>query len=241
VAKQQEPKAPDSGSERPSEVRITVTSDPDANALWSRLASVPVLGRWPVVAVLVALVAVTALEAGIPARNRHPGAAETSPAARARGALGIAGADGYPALCLSITISAANPSYARADFNRATPCGRYTGYAIAVFHRARGVWRTVLKATEYECPVTGLPIAVQVDLDICLRGDLTRSPAATPALGHEYDRNYVVTTASTVDSPATGRRSLGLLKRSALSPGTSSIARNTRVWFRPVAVTPGGA
>lgn len=175
-------------------MRITVISDPDAPTVWDWLASVPVLGRRPAVAVLVALVAVTALVTGIPAGDRHRGRAEISLLVHDRGAAGVAAADGYPPRCLSITISAANPSYARADFNHATPCGRYAGYATAVFHRAGRVWRTVLKATEYECPVASIPVAVQADLDVCLRGDLQRSRGDRPVAGHEYDRNYVVTT-----------------------------------------------
>ena len=62
------------------------------------------------------------------------------------------------------------------------------------------MWRTVLKATEYECPVVSLPVAVQVDLDVCLRGALPPWRGDPPMIGHEYDRNYVVTTASATNA-----------------------------------------
>jgi hypothetical protein len=60
-----------------------------------------------------------------------------------------------------------DPTYARADFNRASPCGRYDGIATAIFHRAEGVWRPALVAAEYSCPVRSLPRAVQVGLGVC--------------------------------------------------------------------------
>jgi hypothetical protein len=194
MAKEQEPAPADRFFGRPSEVRITVISDPDARTLWDRLATIPVLGRRPIVAVFVVLLAVTALVTAVSAGNRYGVRAEISPLVHDSGPAGVAAADGYPPRCLSITISAADPSYARADFNHATPCGRYTGYATAVFHRAGGAWRTLLKASEYECPVASIPVAVQADLDVCLPADLAPSRGDPPMIGHEYDRNYVITT-----------------------------------------------
>jgi hypothetical protein len=58
----------------------------------------------------------------------------------------IAGALGYPypLRCLTITISATNPDYARADVDRTNGCGRYRGYINASLRRADGTWRLVL-------------------------------------------------------------------------------------------------
>jgi len=86
---------------------------------------------------------------------------------RGVGLAGIAAAYGYPSRCLSITIAASDPTYARADFDHSTPCGRYDGYATAIFRRLDGAWRPVLDATGYSCPVGTLPAAVQADLDVC--------------------------------------------------------------------------
>jgi hypothetical protein len=89
------------------------------------------------------------------------------PRAREAGAAGVAGAYGHGLRCLSITIAPDDPAYARADFNRAVPCGRYAGYATAIFHRVRGVWLPVLDSLNYSCPVAGLPRALGAELDVC--------------------------------------------------------------------------
>jgi hypothetical protein len=90
-----------------------------------------------------------------------------NPLAREAGAAGVAGAYGHHLRCLSITIAPDDSAYARADFNRAVPCGRYAGYATAIFHRVRGVWRPVLDSLHYSCPAAGVPRALQADLGVC--------------------------------------------------------------------------
>ena len=93
---------------------------------------------------------------------------QASPAAaRESGAAGVAAAYGYPSRCLSVTIAPADPSYARADYNRVSACGRYDGTVTAVFHRVDGEWRPVLDATGYSCPIASLPRAVMSELDVC--------------------------------------------------------------------------
>ena len=69
--------------------------------------------------------------------------------------------------CLTITIAPDDPAYARADFNRAVPCGRYAGYATAIFHRVRGAWLPVLYSLHYSCPAAGVPPALQAELGVC--------------------------------------------------------------------------
>src|SRR5262249_3724381 len=88
--------------------------------------------------------------------------------ARQPGPRGVAAAYGHPLGCLSITILPASRTHARADFNHASPCGRYTGDPTAIFHYASGAWRAVLEAVSYQCPVEFLPVAVQRELDVCL-------------------------------------------------------------------------
>jgi hypothetical protein len=73
----------------------------------------------------------------------------------------------YPSRGLVVTISTADPSYARADVTRSSGCARYCGYDGAIFHRAGGSWRLVLKTGSYSCPVAALPRRVQTDLDVC--------------------------------------------------------------------------
>jgi hypothetical protein len=86
---------------------------------------------------------------------------------RKSGAAGVAAAYGYPLDCLSITFFTLDRTYARADFNHATPCGRYTGYPTAIFHYRAGAWRPALDAIAYVCPVAGLPADVQSGLSVC--------------------------------------------------------------------------
>ena len=89
------------------------------------------------------------------------------PVMRNRGPDGVAAVYGYPLRCLSVTILATNRTYARADFNHLSRCGRYTWYPTAIFHYASGRWRTVLDAINYVCPVASLPRPVQTDLGVC--------------------------------------------------------------------------
>ncbi len=99
----------------------------------------------------------------VPAQSVHANPA----AARESGPAGVAAAYGYPLRCLSVTIASDNRSYARADYNRVSACGRYDGTVTAIFHRVGGEWRPVLDATGYSCPVASLSRAVATELDVC--------------------------------------------------------------------------
>jgi hypothetical protein len=117
-------------------------------------------------ALLVALVSVVlSMDAG----RAHPHPPSAPRLAHLRGAAGVAAAYGYPLRCLSVAILTSYPTYARADFNHRSPCGRYSGYATAVFHYVAHAWRPALDALSYRCPVRTLPVAVQTQLDVCLR------------------------------------------------------------------------
>jgi hypothetical protein len=83
------------------------------------------------------------------------------------GPVGVAAAYGYPLRCLSVTIAPGHRSYARADYNRVSACGRYDGTVTAIFHRVAGEWRPVLDATGYSCPIASLSRAVAAELDVC--------------------------------------------------------------------------
>ena len=125
-----------------------------------------------VVRAIVAVGIVGALAAGVVGSLDHDmSAARRQPVnvlARQPAAAGVAAAYGHPLDCLSITILPGSPAFARADFNHASPCGRYTGYPTAIFHYASGAWRAVLEAVSYQCPVASLPVAVQRALAVCL-------------------------------------------------------------------------
>lgn len=165
--------APDRSSEssNPPEailVEIRVLGDPDARTFRERIVAIQKVTRWPAIVALVLLVAILAMAGtllGGPDGARHV----VSALAREKGPAGVAAASGYPLRCLSVTILATDQAYARADFNHLRPCGRFTGYSTAIFHRVMGAWRPVLDAAGYVCPVASLPVVVQTELGVCLQ------------------------------------------------------------------------
>jgi hypothetical protein len=93
---------------------------------------------------------------------------ESSAPGNQPGAATVAAAYGYPARCLSITISTVDPAFARAEFDRANRCRRYDGYTTAIFRRVNRLWRPVLDAVLYRCLVASIPPPVQAQLGVCL-------------------------------------------------------------------------
>jgi hypothetical protein len=181
MAKERTPDPRGGLAEPPSEVQITVLPDRDGRALRERIVDIQVLTRAcaPVVAVLVVAAIVAIVAGGLPAdRDGAPRGAGAQ--LREGGPRGVAAAYGYPVRCLSVTISANDSDYARADFDRRSPCGRYDGYVTAIFHRVGGTWRPALDAVSYSCPLVSLPPAVQAELDVCPQTDRP-APGLPPA------------------------------------------------------------
>jgi hypothetical protein len=144
-------------------VRVTVTAGPGRPARGPhRRRAIGLAGA------LAATIAAVVL-AVAPWHGDHPPANPRDARARARapGPAGVAAAYGYPLKCLSVAIALHDPRFARADFDHAVPCGRYTGFITAIFRRADGEWVPVLKATSYLCPVRALPVRVQAELGVC--------------------------------------------------------------------------
>jgi hypothetical protein len=119
-------------------------------------------------ALSVTLVVIGAVIAGVLSTGGTRAPLDVSARASVAGPPGVAAAYGYPSRCVSVTIDASDPAYARADLDRATQCGRYGGSVTAIFHRASGRWRMAFDAVDYSCPVAGLPRSVQAELDVCL-------------------------------------------------------------------------
>jgi hypothetical protein len=144
-------------SPEPSEVTVTFVSPPVRDrAGGARLAGVVPRGARAVVGVALA---VAALGVVIPAALQVSGTGRPAVARRARvqsveraeraavaAGAAIARAFGYPypRRCLTITISARSPDFARASVDRSAGCGRYRGYVNASFHLVGGGWRLVL-------------------------------------------------------------------------------------------------
>jgi hypothetical protein len=153
----------------PSDVQITIVPDAAARALRQRVTHTQIATRTRAIAGLVLILAATgAILVGALGGGRNGAIRSTGPQASDRGSPELAAAYGYPPRCLSVTISANDPTFARADFDRNSHCGRYDGYATAIFHRVNGEWRPVLDAIGYSCPVASLPSRVQVDLGVCV-------------------------------------------------------------------------
>lgn len=152
----------------PSEVQVTVLRLPDDRALYRRVGRwfdrIPSRVRRAVVATL-GMTAIgglglaIALEGGVP-RGAVWGSSEAGPA-------GIAAAYGYSPGCLRVRIAAANPAFARADFDRYGSCGQVPGFPTALFHRFGGEWHPLLYVASYQCPVQSIPATVQRQLSLC--------------------------------------------------------------------------
>jgi hypothetical protein len=152
------PHKPD-GRDSPQVVIVEVTV-PDSTRS-SRRRGLPrgrvvlALGAVGALAVIVAVVV-----GGGSARHVDPVAA--------RGPAGVAAAYGYPLGCMSVTIPAADRTYARAELTHATGCGGITGYAPAIFHYVAGRWRLVPDAIGYMCNRESVPPAVDQALALCV-------------------------------------------------------------------------
>jgi len=178
----------------PQLVEIRVIGEPDAHGgseASSRVGRVQASVTAVLVAALLAIVLTTVVggrDHSLPAKPApanptpvQPSSAEPTPpepapartlhvsraAAREPGPAGVAAAYGYPLRCLTVTIAPANRSYARADYNRVSACGRYDGTVTAIFHRVDREWRPVLDATGYSCPIASLSRAVATELAVC--------------------------------------------------------------------------
>lgn len=129
----------------PSEVQVTVFRLPDDRALSRRierrLDRIPARVRRAVVTTLGAA-AIGGLGLAIALGGSGPrgavwGVSDAGPA-------GVAAAYGYPLGCLQVRISAANPAFARAEFDHHGSCGYVSGFPVARFRRFGGEWHPVL-------------------------------------------------------------------------------------------------
>jgi hypothetical protein len=114
-----------------------------------------------------AIVAIAAL-AAVAALWLGGGRARPTDPVMARGPAGVAAAYGYPLGCMSVTIPAADRTYARADLSHAAGCAGITGYAPAIFHYIAGRWRLVPNAIGYMCNPDVAPAAVVRGLELCV-------------------------------------------------------------------------
>jgi hypothetical protein len=139
-------------SPRPAEVTvisITVMEPPPGRGgrLRERLARITLRHRaLTVVAIALALAIAASVAAAVRSgeTTRAAGAPSAHVSRGERAAIGGALGYPYPLRCVTITISASNPDYARADVESTNGCGRYRGYVNTSLHRVDGEWRLVL-------------------------------------------------------------------------------------------------
>jgi hypothetical protein len=137
-------------------IAIKVVPTVHGHSLWRRLTRLKVRrGARGVLWVALALAALgaliaTALPSSSASRRGSAGLARAPGAEKAA----IAAAFGYPypLRCLTITISAGDPDYARAFIDRTRGCRQYHGYINASFHRVAGAWRLVLDEGQLYVP-----------------------------------------------------------------------------------------
>ena len=144
-------------------LEVTVVPGPRGGTRRSRLRLLrrlgPALAALAVFAGAVVGVAVSGLSGA-----KQPVHAQALQAGDA-GPAGVAAAYHYPLACLSVTISLADPAYAAARLNRASPCWRYGVYATTIFHRVAGEWRLVTSSTG--CSIASIPAVVRGELGVC--------------------------------------------------------------------------
>jgi hypothetical protein len=122
-------------------VTITVPPQVRRRPLRERVRGIGVLHRpRTALAVALGLAAQGALIATAMQSSRTRAHAQDSERAAIAAAFGYP----YPPRCLTVTISASNPDYARVTVARRKGCGRYHGYVNASFHQVVGMWRLVL-------------------------------------------------------------------------------------------------
>ncbi len=184
MAKERTPDRPDGLAEAPIDVQITVVPRRDGRARRRRIRGGPIGTRTRALA-LAALAAAVGAAVAATALPGHRGLAHPVAApAPAGGPAGVAATYGYgyPFRCLTVTVDANHPAFARADFDQRSYCARFYGYVTAVFHRVGRSWREVHDASEYWCPVGAIPRAVQSELGIC--GHRSRRAPSYDASAH---------------------------------------------------------
>jgi hypothetical protein len=166
---------------RPSTLEVTVVPGPRKPGVSERIAQGwraihPRTGVALGIAVALALAGVGAaiVVTASPAAHKPAPAPRVAASAAPLGITGpedpIAQANRSPLRCLIITAAAGNPTYLRADLNRASPCSRYSAWVTAVLHEVDGIWRPVL-VEGAACRATSIPAVVLAELDVCRSSD----------------------------------------------------------------------
>jgi hypothetical protein len=147
-------------SDLPSRVEITILTSPR--------------GPGPRLSVVVAAAVTVAIAAAatiiLAPQHGHRPHSLVAVTPRSAGPDPIAPAYRYPFRCLTFTVAASDPAYARVALGRAGACRTAAHWVPAIMHRVDGRWHPVLVLGTQPCPATTLPAAVQAELGVCLSG-----------------------------------------------------------------------
>jgi hypothetical protein len=110
--------------------------------------------------------AAVGVAASLGSNPRTPPIQAHSPLAHDAGPAGVAAAYRYPLACLSVTIAAADPAYAAARLDRASPCWRFGAYGAVIFHRVAGAWAVLPATSGANCATSSIPAVVRAQLGV---------------------------------------------------------------------------
>ncbi|HTU88109.1 MAG TPA: hypothetical protein VMF57_21190 [Solirubrobacteraceae bacterium] len=168
MADQAAPDEPSGDAESPISVRVTIEPGPRGGARTGSLKLLKALLAAGAAALLVGA-ALSVATSHTSMRGKPPPRAQAA-LARSAGPVGVAAAYRYPLACLSVTIAAADPAYAAARLDRASPCWRFGAYETAIFHRVDGMWRMTLQTSAEGCSIGSVPAVVRAQLGLCDEG-----------------------------------------------------------------------
>jgi hypothetical protein len=83
-----------------------------------------------------------------------------------------------PFRCLRVVVADGDPSYARAELDRAGSCWRDAAWVTTILHKVGGAWRALLVENSGFCSDRSLPAVVRSELGACPAGGRRRRPAA---------------------------------------------------------------
>jgi hypothetical protein len=173
-----EPVPPDDPTplrERASVVRIMVVPGP-RGSLCERVVRIRHPARRPLLIGLGAAVTLAAAVAGVVSIVvvGSPVARVSAPAHAGAAPISGPGPDDpveavyrAPFRCVRVIVAAGDPTYARAEVDRAGSCWRDAAWATTILHKIRGVWRSVMLEGSGFCSARSLPAVVRAELGVC--------------------------------------------------------------------------
>lgn len=183
--------APDDGS-GPRDVQITIVVVPGrVRATLTRLlAGVRVRAALATVGLVAAVATGTTIAVLLGAGSVGRRVNNDSPLANSGAAVARFG---LRLNCPRVTVVSPDGAYARIDFEPTASCGTFGNHVTLILHRVQGAWVREFEASGWTCPISELPQAVVVELQLCRRAGVSprratpspRSPSERSSLPRE--------------------------------------------------------